>query len=147
MCSVASPRKCESSASWIHQPANRQCRHGAEVLHSRGRGERFQSSDILKSSIIVTHLRCFFSHSESLGANGFLPPGLVFRSGKLTLPALMLPVKRMNSNGVLPVYCLKEVSSAASLKTKHQRKGSILCSSAVVLFASIHQANIGDIHT
>ena len=34
----------------------------------------------------------------------------------LTLPSLLLPVKHMNSNGVLPTYCLNEVNSAASLK-------------------------------
>ena len=30
---------------------------------------------------------------------------------------------------------------------ERQREGSILCSIAVVVLASIHQANIGDVHT
>ena len=44
------------------------------------------------------------------------------RVDTLTLPSLLSPVKHMNSNGVLPMYSLKEVSSAASLKNS-QREG------------------------
>ena len=87
LCSITQER-CESSARWIHQLANRQCRHGAEVVHSRGGSERLQSGDIPKSSIIATHPRCFFSHSESLGPNGFLLPRLIFDSGDTDLAVL-----------------------------------------------------------
>ena len=70
-----------SCAQWIHQLANRQGRHGADVVHSRSGSERLQSGDVPKSSIIATHPRCFFSHSESLGPNGFLLPRHAFDSG------------------------------------------------------------------
>ena len=36
----------------------------------------------------AAHPRCFFNHSESLGASGFLPPGLVFISGDTDLAVL-----------------------------------------------------------
>ena len=87
LCSIPQ-ESCGSSARWIHQLASRQCRHGADVVDSRGGSERLQSGDILKNSSIATHHRCVFSHSERLGASGFLPPGLIFDSGDTDLAIL-----------------------------------------------------------
>ena len=87
LCSIPQER-CGSGAHWIHQVASGQCRHGAAVVHSRGGSERLQCGDVPKSSIIATHPRCFFSHNDSLGANGFLPPRLVFEGGYTDLAIL-----------------------------------------------------------
>ena len=80
--------RCGSGAHWIHQLAHRQGRHGADVVCSRSSSEGLQSGDIPKSSIIATHPRCFFSHSESPAPNSFLPPGLIFDSGDTDLAFL-----------------------------------------------------------
>ena len=79
-----------SSPQEIHLLASRQCRHGADVVHSRGGSERLQRGDVPKRNIIATHPRCFFSHSESLGANCLLPPGLVFDGGDTDLTILLV---------------------------------------------------------
>ena len=64
----------------------------------------------------------------------------------LTLSSFLLPVKHMNSNGFLSAYC-KRNQFCRIFEKERQREGSILCSGAVVVLTSIHQANIGDDHT